>query len=591
MKNKLIILTAFLTVVVFSCENALNKEPNFISEEIIFEDENIVEAFLAEIYNSIPFQIMTGQANHGMGNVGAIGGEYTAFANWQQPNKMVSRTYSPDNGAGDFTYWPYSDIREINYFIENITTSATLSQNYTDTKLGEARFLRAFIYFEMVKRYGGVPLITKVQNESDPKEELYPPRNTEKEVYDFIYSETSEILNFFPDTKTGVLGRVDKFTVLALQSRAMLYAASIAKFGAVQLDGLVGIPASNASTYYKRSYDASQTIIDAGYELYNKSSDKVDNFIQLFLDEGNNEVIFSLVYEPFIKAHSLDNLSTPQGFKASWNSNFPVFYDIVEEFGFVEGSALSNISRDQLTEANTWDINEFFGERDPRFRASVFYPEYEWQGRKAYYHTSTTYTDSNGDIQTINNRNTILDRNGEDWPAAAPPRNVRNTALMLRKRLNESNNSPIGGSSGQDYYIFRLGEILLNHAEAAFYLPSVDNQIAINDLNALRNRAGMPTLTEVTQDNIRNERAVELAFEDHRYWDLVRWRIASDKFDGTRMRGLIFKYNLDTNRYTITLKNGESWVRSYGEERYYMPLNRDWIIDNPNLRQNPNYNN
>ncbi len=329
--------------------------------------------------------------------------------------------------------------------------------------------------------------------------------------------------------------------------------------------------------------------MDSGFTLYNKDPDKVANLIALFQDEGNDEVIFAEVYEPFIKFHSLDRLATPQGFKASWNSNFPVFYDIIEKFGFVEGSALSSISRNQLTEANSWDINEFFGERDPRLRAAVYYPEYPWQGGTVYFHTSTTYTE-NGQQKTETNRNVILDRNGQDWPAASPPRNVRNTSLLLRKRVNENNTDPISGSSGQDYYIFRLGEILLNHAEAAYYLPSVDNQVALDDLNKLRDRAGMPELTEVTEDNIRNERQVELAFEDHRYWDIVRWRIAQSELDGTSLKGLVFKYNLDTNRYTITLKNGESFVRAFGPERYYMPLDLSWTVDNPNLLpNNPGY--
>ncbi|MFV0565144.1 MAG: RagB/SusD family nutrient uptake outer membrane protein [Flavobacteriaceae bacterium] len=588
MKNK-ILITLMLVAVVFSCENALTKEPDFISEETIFEDENLTEAYLAEAYNSVPFQIMTGEAGNGMGDIGALGAEYTAFANWQQPNRMASRAYSADSGAADLTYWAYSNIRELNYFIEHIQDSESFSQDYIDSKLAEARFLRAFTYFEMAKRYGGVPIITKVQSEDDPEDELYPVRNTEKEVYDFIYNETNAVAQLFSTTKTGALGRADRYATLALQSRAMLYAASIAQFGEVQLDGVVGIPASDAQLYYKRSYDASQLVIDAGYVLYNQNpSDKVANLIALFQDEGNDEVIFAKVYEPFIKGHSLDNLSTPQGFNASWNSNFPVFYDIVEKFGFVEGSALTNVSRNQLTAANTWDINEFFGERDPRFRAAVFYPEYEWQSGTVYFHTSTTYTE-NGVTKTVTNRNTILDRNGEDWPAAAQPRCVRNTSLLLRKRLNESNLDPILDSSGQDYYIFRLGEILLNHAEAAYYLTSVDNQIALDDLNELRDRAGMPALTEVTEDNLRNERQVELAFEDHRYWDIVRWRTAEDELNGTNLKGLTFTYNLDTNRYTITLKNGESFTRAFGSERYYMPLSIDWIVDNPKLKQNPDY--
>ncbi|UNY97820.1 RagB/SusD family nutrient uptake outer membrane protein [Zhouia spongiae] len=584
MKN--IFLIMIIAALFTGCDKDLTKEPNFISEDVVFEDENLTEAYLAKIYEAIRFQDLGGEGNNAMGLIAAVGAEHTAFANWQTPNQAVLRTYSEENGGGSLTYWPYGNIRDVNYLLENIENSISFTRDYINAKIAEARFLRAYMYFELVRRYGGVPIVTKVQNDTDPTEELYPSRNTEKEVYDFIYNEINDILPLFPDAKSGVNGRADKFTALALQSRAMLYAASIAMFGEMQLEGIVGIAATEANTYYQRSYDASQKIInEGGYVLYDKSDDKVENYIQLFLDEENDEVIFAKVFEPFVKGHSFDNLATPQGFSASWNSNYPVFYDFVELYGFVEGSPITGVSRDELTDENSWDINEFFGMRDPRFRASVYYPEYEWQGGTVYFHVSTTYTNTNGEVVTVNSG--TLDRDGTPWPAAAPPRNVRNTSLLVRKKVDESNTNPIANASGQNFYVFRYAEILLNHAEAAFYLDKKDE--ALTDLNAIRNRAGVPALMSVSEDNLRNERQVELAFEEHRYWDLKRWRIAQEKMDGVRMKGLTFKYNLDTDRYMITLKNAESVTRSFGMERYYLPIHLDWINTNPNLIQNPGY--
>lgn len=585
---KKIFLILSLSFAIFSCEDFLEKEPDFISEAAVFESEALTNAYMAKLYESMPFINLGGGTNINLGIISAVGMEHTNFATWQSPNGAVNRLYDENNGPGAMDYWPYANMRDANYLLENIVNSSSLSQSFINEKVAETRFLRAYMYFEMVRRWGGVPLVTKVLAKDAPDEDMYPARNTEKEVYDFIYSELNDIASVFSEDKRGAAGRVDRYTVLALQSRAMLYAASIAQNGNVYLDGVVGIPSGEAAGYYQKSFDASQTIIDAGvFSLYNKSSDKEENYRQLFLDEGNDEVIFAEVFEAIINAHSFDILATPQGYDASWNANFPVFYDFVELFEFEDGSPA--IPRSELNAGNTWNIDEFFGKRDPRFRASVFYPESEYRGATVYFHTSTTYTEG-GTEKTSNSASAVVTAdNGKSVQGAAHARNIRSTAMLRRKWLSPDN-TPIREESGQDYYIFRYGEILLNHAEAAFYLGN-DGE-ALSSINAIRTRAGMPVRTSLTEDNIRVERQVELCFENHRYWDLKRWRIAEETIDGVRTVGLRFDYNLDTDMYTIRLKNATNLenVRRFGPERYYLPFSLGRLTDNPNLVQNPFYN-
>lgn len=585
---KKILLIAITIFLAFGCSNDLNKEPDFISENSIFEDKALTEAYMAQLYSSMQFFVHSGFGQVDIGLFSAMGAEHINFADWQGPNQAVLRSYTQETGAGPLGYWPYVTIREINNLIENIIASNNLSQDYIDEKILEARFLRAYTYFEMVKRYGGVPLITTVQSADDPEEELFPKRNTEQEVYDFIYNELSDIVAQSSDERKGALGRVDKYAALALQSRAMLYAASIANFGQVQIDGIVGIPSGAAQSYYQKSYDASKALMNSGtFSLFDRTEDKVQNFTDLFLTEGfdNPEVIFAEVFEPEVKGHNLDYLAYPDGFNTVWNSNFPVLYDFVELFEWKDGR--QPIPRSMLTASNTWDVNDFFGERDPRFVASVFYPQTSWRDQEVYFHTNTSYTNDNGEFVTTN-QGTIT-KDGIIWPAAGPARNVRNTGLLLRKRLDP--NIPLSGvlpeQSGQDYFVFRYGETLLNLAEAAFYLGN-DTE-ALTTINTIRDRAGMPSRTVIDEDAIRLERQVELAFENHRFWDMIRWRTAVDVLDGKRTQGLIFRYNLDTDLYTITLKNAESQVRSFGPERYYLPIGQDLISDNPNLVQNPGY--
>lgn len=572
-----------LSLLLFGCEDQLTKNANFISENVVFESESLTESYIANLYNRSEFQIDPG---HDQGIWAAVGAEHINFANWQTSNRAFLRLYDEASGPGPLDYWNYSVNRDINFLLENIEASENLEIAYIQAKMAEVRFLRAYHYFELVKRFGGVPIITNVQSREDSVEELYRPRNTEQEVYDFIYNETQAILSGFDNTKKGANGRVDKYTVLMLQSRAMLYAASIAKNGTKAPNGLTGIDAGLANAYFQKSYDASKAIMDSGqFSLMNAGSDKVANYGAIFLTEGsaNSETIFAEIWEPVIRGHAIDLLAYPQGFGSTWNSNFPVLYDFVELFDFTDGRS-GKIDRSLLTASNDWDIKDFFGNRDPRFRASVFYPEGEFKGEPVWFHRKTILADGSS-VNNVNQTETRLD--GTEIPQASQPRNRRNTSLLRRKKVDPDNPNPVGGESGQDYIVFRYGETLLNFAEAAFYLGKTDE--TLNAINEIRSRAGMYLRTEATEDNIRHERQVELCFEDHRFWDLIRWRIAPQYLDGVRTRGLVFDYKLATDTYIITLKNAESQNRSFGPERYYLPFGTGRLGDNPNLVQNPGY--
>ena len=157
----------------------------------------------------------------------------------------------------------------------------------------------------------------------------------------------------------------------------------------------------------------------------------------------------------------------------------------------------------------------------------------------------------------------------------------------MKKRIDEGTVGPLGGEDDTDYYVFRMGEVYLNMAEAAFYLGKNDEALAA--INTLRSRAAQPAKTEITLAIIQNERQVELFFEDQRYWDLRRWRIAKETLDQVRLKGLRYDYNWDTKKYKIRLKNGDGVVRVFQDRNYYFPLGVDRIADNPNFVENPGY--
>ncbi|HKL31290.1 MAG TPA: RagB/SusD family nutrient uptake outer membrane protein [Tangfeifania sp.] len=581
MKLKKIIIASLAFVLFFtSCDEDffdLNKEPqDVISNAAVFTDELLANANLAQIYHNTLFAYrdvdgpVADMLDEGMGAVAR------GFAYWQASAAFPLEVID-ENGAGPIDYWPYQNIRNVNEFIIGMQGSE-FDQDFIDQRVAEARYLRAHMYFQMVRRYGGVPILTEPQSVDTPPEELNVPRDSEQAVFDFIASELDEISNILAEETED--GRVNKYGALALKSRAMLYAASIAEFGTVQLDGLLGIPASQADNYWQASYNASLEIINSGkYALYNQlPDDPAENFQQLFVDEsGNTERIFVEVYDPDrTKGHSFDLGAVPFEFRQTWGSNFCPFLNIVEEFEYADGTP-GTIDRALIDSDHLFDIDEVFKNRDPRFLATIFFPESEWQGGVVRFHRRTV----------INGEEVSSGIVGDGWPAAAPRRNYVNTGFLVRKLMDEGHIGPLRGQSDTDFIIFRYGEILLNLAEAAFYLNKPGE--ALEKVNMIRERAGMPLRNAVTEDDIRHERTVELVFEDHRYWDLRRWRIAEDFLNGLRAKGLEYTYYYDEDKYDFHLKNGDRSERVFQDRHYYLPLGVGRLADNPNLVENPGY--
>jgi len=586
MKINNIALISFTLLIIFSgcAEDGLfdlDKEPqDIISGNAVFKDEILAEAYLAQIYEQTRFfdggQRLDTPADWYL--VEGMAAELRTFAYWQRAASFPI-TVIDENGAGQMDYWPYENIRSANDFIMNIQDTE-FDQDFVQQRMSEARFLRAWMYFQMVIRYGGVPIITVPQDVESPKEEINVARNSEKEVYDFIASEMDDIAAILPEDTDK--GRPNKYTAIALKSRAMLFAASVGQFdGTTQLGGLLGMPAGDAAAYWQSCYNASQAIVTAGkYSLYNKyPGDPAHNYHQLFVDEaGNPEVIFVEQFDIGMgRGVSYGIGATPFEFRASWGSNFCPFLNIVDEFEYIDGSP-GALDRDLIDSDHLFDIDSLFGMRDPRFVGSFFTPETEWQDGMARFHLKTVVGSDTITSGTV----------GDDgWPAAAPKRNWQNTGFLVKKRLDETELGPIRAGSDEDYIIMRYGEILLNLAEAAFYLGLTTE--AMDNVNLIRERAGMPLLTSITEEDIRHERQVELVFEEKRYWDFRRWRIAVEKLDGLRTKGLQYIYHFNEDKYDLVLKNGDPSARVVQERHYYLPLGVSRIADNPNLVENPDY--
>lgn len=574
MKKIFYILT--ILILLASCNDVLDIQPtNMISEDAVKNDPVLVEAFLNKIYLNTEFQ---GGSNYAPDEAiyHVMSGEANVFAAWQQPFNAAIKIIDENGAHGQAEYWPYGNIRSANEIIQ-ILAEATFDEAVVQQQIAEARWLRAFMYFHLVKRYGGVPLITEPQSIDQPIEELYVSRNTEKEIYDFIRTEMDELVGILPsEYESSDYGRPTKWAAYALKSRAMLYAGSIAKYGTVQLDGILGIPAGEANAYYQKAYDAAMQVINNSPHALYKDNDPVTSYGKIFTNdnEGNSEIILAKVYDfALLKAHSWNNLCMPEGFNRGWGSNNWMYLESWERYEYNDGSP-GQIDRSTLDGKTLYDLDELVWNRDPRLLATAFFPETPWQGSKVLCHTTTV-----GAIPA-----------GSDWPKVAPQRNRVKAGVMIRKRVNESIVLPPGGEDDCDWIVFRMGEMYMNAAEAAFEKGDVDEAKRL--INLVRDRVSMPAKETLTIDDVRNERFVELYIEEHRYWDIRRWRIAEEELNGKGFKGVIWEYHIAEDKYGIKIKDADfNQKRVFAERNYYFPIGLGRLADNPNLVENPGYSN
>ena len=578
-----------------SCaDSLLDREPlDKISETAVFSSASLVDANLLDLYADTQFRM---PFDYGAGYLSVIipymGGELVSRGGWFGAENWVNQTAAvTESTTGVLSYWAYKHVRNINEFIlklEEATDVEDLDDNEKQIKLAEARFLRAYTYFEMVKRYGGVPLITKPQSQDLPEDELFVARDSEKEIYDFIASEMDELVDILPAPSSTETGRIHKYVALSLKSRAMLYAASIAEYGTQQLDGLLGFPSAEAQAYWQKSYDASKKIVnDQVYSLYNGDADKAKNFQKIFLDEGNSETIFAKIFNgKDVVGHSFDYYHWPGcDSRVGWGSEGMPYLESAMAFDYTDGRKgtedLAVFNSDELI-----NFNELYQDKDPRFHACINYPGGTFSGCKIYAHSGTYF---NG--ETITSVTKIGDYDGEAWYGKSGwSRFQDKTGFGLKKFLDEDNGIQVkAGESDTDWLVYRYAETLLNLAEAAFELNKLDE--AKDCINQLRLRAGMPEVTgTITMDEIRHERFVELMFEDQHYWDLVRWRTAVEELSFERS-GIKLYFDWDTKKYDVMVKeNAENRLRTFEEKHYYLPISLTRISNNSNLApENPGY--
>jgi hypothetical protein len=555
MKNisKYLALCLVLTLSITSCEkDYLEREPTtIVTDEQLWEDPKLIVGLLANYYNRLPTDMgLNDQAGSQWRNMADYDDAmWSGSSNDEFRNNIVSYP------ATRWRLYDYGFVRDLNLAIENVDKfgSATLNEAQRTQLKAEFRFIRAYLYFEMVKRMGGVPLITTqlLYDFSGDPTYLQQPRAKEAEVYDFVAAELDAIKNDIANE--GSTGRANKYTCMALKSRAMLYAGTIAKYNAlltpnvVTPGGEVGIPASRAAEYLQKSLDASKEVIAGPYSLYKNNPNLGENFYEAVVKKTNNpEVIFVrdflsskakkhfFTYENIARGIREDNLSS---------SSIVPSLNLVENYEYLDGSpgilrTRNAANTDYIYYDNTTDI---FANKDARLYGTVIYPGAPFRGLTVDMQAGVMRWDAgSGSYQTIEGPDLGTNyTDGKPLIAASGPhrsiQEVSNTGFYLRKYVDANGGASTRGIQSDVWWVwFRLGEVYLNAAEAAFEL-GLSNE-ALTYANAIRERAGFPanslTVATITLDRIRNDRRNELAFEDHRVWDLKRWRQADKVWNG-----------------------------------------------------------
>ncbi|HET9503884.1 MAG TPA: RagB/SusD family nutrient uptake outer membrane protein [Hymenobacter sp.] len=586
MNQKLLIPAAALLLALgtTACQKDPETEPRYlIRDELLWDnlDQNafLAGAYLNDVYSYLPGGFNRIGAGAGIGANTDIGDFLAAGAGDAVPSRLqrpveyyTNGTVSSVNNPDPYWNSAYAGIRRVNIFLANIDRVPVSATNNVYWK-AEVRFIRAMLYFELVKRYGGVPLIgDKVFTLND---DLSLPRNTYADCVNYIVSECDAIKgNLRADASLADAdwGRITRGCALALKGRMLLYAAS-PLFNGGRVNGasdLQGYPSADPSRW-QRAYDATQELVALNYYALNAGTvGSATPYSNIFTAKRNKEIILA---KQAANSTLLETNNAPIGYSSPATSlglTSPT-QDFVDAFPTNTGLGIT-------ATGTNYNATAPYTNRDPRLDATVFYNGMTWLSRP---------------VQTFTG--------GVDRPGGSAVQT--RTGYYLRKFTGNFVTGTTYSNTSHNFPIFRYAEVLLNAAEALNELGRTDE--ALTRLIAIRTRSGiapgtnsrygLPAAGSVSQADartlIRNERRIELGFEEHRFWDLRRWKTAETVLNGPLYGVQITRSGAGTTAspYTFTYARQQVSTMNWQPRLYYMPLPYDETTKNLNLAQNPGW--
>ena len=538
MKKIIYILVAILAL--NSCDVLDMKPLDKVSDADVWEDSALIELYVNASYNSINHEF----SQHMLSDASD---ETYCIHNWANFWVIQKGEMTSDNVTGiseKINYWKsaYSNIRTINVFFDRID-DAPVETDLKNRMKGEMKFIRAWIYANLIWRYGDVPLITDL---FELNQDYKVKRDSYSDCVDFITKELDEAMTWLPaKSSSETLGRATGDACKALKARVLLYAASEQN------------NPSHSKEKWEAAAEATKAVLDAGYSLGN-------DYQSVFL-EDNDEIIFARY---FTQANSTDfMLFNGRNGSNGWTGENPT-QNLVNAYEMTNGE-LPYLNEElplKINPASGYDESNPYAGRDPRLDASILHDGSMWAGRE----TETWHGGLDSPESSIGS-----------W-------NASKTAYAFKKFMVES--IPPSGSSVKPenpWIFFRLAEFYLNYAEIMYELGNEEQaREYVNKVRA-RQSVNMPPVTasgEKLRDKIRNERRVELAFEGHRFFDVRRWCIADETENRDLLAMNIQKQADGTKTYEVTML----LKRSFLEQHKLVPIPRTEIDKSEgSLVQNP----
>jgi hypothetical protein len=562
----------FLVLGLTACDDFLDRAPSVnLDEEKVFTNFVNAQAFQADIYSGLT-QRFNALGNYQPVPLASASDESESNAGYHGTKPFNMGTY---NGVDDNLDRNYSAIRKANLFLKNVDHIPFPDNATKDQLLGEVYFLRAFYYNEILKRFGGMPILT----EDDlfvPGDDLMRPRDSYRDCFAFIMADIEKAISMLPVTlNTNEYGRATKGAAMALKARMLLYAASPLFSSKTGLWGIDGATDNwldkDGKAWWLKAAEAAKAVIDLKdengnlvYELYQTgASDKADDYEKMFFkrrEHGNKEVIFYKHEGPVGFTNDQINVWMPSGDFGGAGAVQPT-QNFVDLFEMSNGKYIDEAG-------SNFDPKNPYLNRDPRFYKIILYNGSSWQGTKL-------------DLTTT---------------SAQFPSGTFLTGYFVRKYVPEEVKKNTSTTSYHNWIYFRLAEMYLNYAEAMNEVEGPTQQVR-DAVNTVRARSGVvPIPAELTADKksmrqrIQRERAIELSFEEHRWWDARRWSTGEEGELATAWFGG------PMNRMVITkTDNGVNYSEESYYTRIYQPNNNLYQIPlaemykNPLFVQNPGY--
>jgi hypothetical protein len=459
---------------------------SILSADLIYNEAGI-KAYFAGIYNHLPmedFKYSPGETNQGFFrplNVNTYGqrtGEY--FNRGNVGNRR--------HGTG---YWGegFKIIRQANMLIEGLPAyAATLAG--TDSWIAEAKFIRAYMYFQLAKRYGGMPKVT-VPQEYDPGniESLWVKRISHADTYDFILADLDEAIAGMPPTSEA--GRANKYVAAAFKSRVALTAGTTARYGAMKFadwedeDGVLlqGIPAERANAYLKQAWEAAKMVEEGGYELHRGNADKTANYAEVWEKaDANKESIFLRKYNLLDFVHAYDAVMSPPRMAVTYGDRFNPTLDWVELFDGLPLGANGHFSAfDNDGNYIVYDdCRQLWKDVEPRLKANLLLPGEVYKGVQLDMRSGIFIPDIDPDVnkfKKFSRDDGIVAENYDTWP-------VTDNLFKDGKILRSTNDARVQ----RDPYEYATASGTLNIFKMGQDGPKSNNSSGNNSLTGFHGR-------------------------------------------------------------------------------------------------------